>query len=51
MFDKNIRVVQNYKYIRDLHMAASSEDDGKYLKTLPEAQSSKENERKEKTSY
>ena len=27
-FDQNIRVVENYQNIRDLHRAASSEDDG-----------------------
>ncbi len=33
-FDENIRVVENYNNIRNLHIASSSENEGNYLKTV-----------------
>lgn len=56
-FNENIRVVENYKNIRDLHIAPSSADEGYGLTPEPaeeqihvekETERSKENERKEK---
>ncbi|PWU81672.1 MAG: hypothetical protein DLM72_05765 [Candidatus Nitrosopolaris wilkensis] len=35
-FDENIQVVENYNNIRNLHIDISSEDEAKYLKTLPD---------------
>ncbi|MDQ6668161.1 MAG: hypothetical protein M3Y53_08050 [Thermoproteota archaeon] len=32
-FEENIRIVENYKNIRDLHQTTSFEDESKYLKT------------------
>ncbi len=35
-FDENIRVVENYNNIRNLHIDTASENEAKYLKTFPD---------------
>ena len=62
-FEENIRLIENYDNIRDLHTTALTDDNSKYLKThiegprpaegptphmMQEAESPKENDKKEK---